>query len=260
MQIIYPSELFQPKRPDEAFAQEYYCTREKGLHCLLLSSDAAAMGDYRFSSPFLSDHVIWRGWMMSALEYRQLHHAVTVRGAAMMTSPEDYLRCHHLPGWYNLCRDFTPETRVVHPDVDFDALLAELQWPVCFVKDYVKSLTTSRGSVAHNANEIREIVQLLKKFRGEIEGGICLRRFESFKPHSEKRYFVLNKQVYAADGDVSTSVREIASRIDSSFFTIDMIENTLGEPRLVEIGDGQVSDLKEWPVTRFVEMLAKQME
>jgi len=39
-----------------------------------------------------------------------------------------------------------------------------------------------------------------------------------------------------------------------------MTENMLGEPRLVEIGDGQVSDLKKWPVTRFVEMLAKQME
>jgi len=256
VQIIYPAQLFSPRIPDEAYAQEYECAREKGLHCLLLSSDAAAMGEYRFSTAFQPGNpAIWRGWMMSDQEYRQLCSAVAKKGVEMMTSPEAYLRCHYLPGWYDLCREFTPETEVVAADADFDALLSRLPWPAFFVKDYVKSLTTARGSVAHNAEEVREIIQLLQKFRGEITGGICLRRFEDFRKESEKRYFVLHKKVFAADDFIPESVKEIAERIESPFFSVDMIENKQGELRLVEIGDGQVSDSKAWPVDRFIGML-----
>jgi hypothetical protein len=47
-------------------------------------------------------------------------------------------------------------------------------------------------------------------------------------------------------------VIEIAQLVDAPFFSIDMIENDAGQLRLIEIGDGQVSDIKEWPVERFV--------
>nr|UKE84930.1 ATP-grasp domain-containing protein [Pectobacterium sp. PL152] len=33
-----------------------------------------------------------------------------------------------------------------------------------------------------------------------------------------------------------------------------MAENTAGELRLIEIGDGQVSDIKEWNVDKFLQM------
>jgi hypothetical protein len=261
MQIIYPSQLFHPTIPDETFEQEFYCAQQQGIHCLLLSSDAAAMGEYRFSAPFEAEvPVIWRGWMMAGDEYQQLHQAVAKRGATLMTSPEDYLRSHHLTGWYSLCRDFTPETHITERDADFDKLVEELQWPAYFVKDYVKSLTTQRGSVAHNAGEIREIIALLEKFRGQIEGGICLRRFEHFDDQSEKRYFVLNKRIYASDDTIPEQVIAIAQRIERPFYSIDMAINDSGKLRLIEIGDGQVSDIKEWAVERFVQMLLSSVD
>lgn len=256
MQIIYPSQLFHPTMPDETFEQEYYCAQQKGIHCLLLSSDAAAMGEHRFSKPFQAGiPVIWRGWMMTGDEYQQLHRAVAKRGATMMTSPEDYLRSHHLTGWYSLCLDFTPDTQIVRRDADFDKLVEQLQWPAYFVKDHVKSLTTKRGSLARNAEEIREIIELLEKFRGNIEGGICLRRFEHFEDQSEKRYFVLKKRIHAADGFIPEQVIEIAQRMEAPFYSIDMAINSSGKLRLIELGDGQVSDIKEWTVERFVQML-----
>nr|WED69605.1 ATP-grasp domain-containing protein [Pectobacterium colocasium] len=49
-------------------------------------------------------------------------------------------------------------------------------------------------------------------------------------------------------------VAEIAQHISSPFFSIDMAENTAGELRLIEIGDGQVSDIKEWNVDKFLQM------
>ena len=123
-----------------------------------------------------------------------------------------------------------------------------------FVKDYVKSLTTSRGSVAINADEIREIIKSIEHYRGKIEGGISLRRFEDLIKDSERRYFVLNGKAFSADDTLPDRVLEIAQRINAPFFSIDIAVNNAGQLRLIEIGDGQVSDIKEWPVERFVQI------
>ncbi|MBA7846395.1 ATP-grasp domain-containing protein [Klebsiella sp. RHBSTW-00484] len=256
LQIIYPNDMLHPSQPDETFLTEYTHACQSNIHCLLLSSEAAALGEYRFSSHFLADTpVLWRGWMLRQDEYEGLSCAVEKKGSRLLTSSQEYLRCHHLPGWYESCRDVTPETIVTHADADFDALTSEWQWPAYFVKDYVKSLTTSRGSIARNSQEIREIIGLLKQYRGEIEGGICLRRVEQFDTTSEKRFFVLNGQVHSPDDNIPTEVIEIAARIHSPFYSIDVIRDESRSLRLVEIGDGQVSDIKDWPVERFVKML-----
>ncbi|MBK5072993.1 ATP-grasp domain-containing protein [Budviciaceae bacterium CWB-B4] len=256
IQIVYPSDLLHATMPDENFAQEYQQAQQSGIHCLLLSSEAAALGKYRFSTKFNADiPVIWRGWMMDKDEYQQLHEAVDKQGVHLLTSVDAYLNCHHLVGWYSLCQNFTPKTVIVSADADFDTLVKQLQWPAYFVKDYVKSLTTTRGSVAHDAKEIQEVINLLKQYRGQIEGGICLRHFEHFDQQSERRYFVLKGQVYSSDNHIPMLVTEIAKRIESPFFTIDMVINDAGELRLIEIGDGQVSDIKEWSVERFVQIL-----
>ncbi|WP_238582614.1 ATP-grasp domain-containing protein [Trabulsiella odontotermitis] len=140
------------------------------------------------------------------------------------------------------------------PDADFDTLTRQLQWPAYFVKDYVKSLTTSRGSVAKNADEIREVLKLIAHYRGTIEGGVSVRRFESFVLDTERRYFVLNGKVFSADDVVPEQVEAIARCVNTPFYSIDVVKNTDGELRLVEIGDGQVSDVKEWDIEKFVAM------
>jgi hypothetical protein len=66
--------------------------------------------------------------------------------------------------------------------------LSELEWRKFFIKDYVKSLKTSVGSMIDEPSEIRTVVAEMKKFRGVIEGGLCIRRVEDFIPETEKRY------------------------------------------------------------------------
>lgn len=255
MQIIYPSDYFDPTKVDEVFEMEFSTARLSGLKCYLLSTEHAAAGKYRFSQNFEPETpVIWRGWMLNTEEYQQLHRAVLLCGGQMLESYDDYIRCHHITGWYEICKKYTPETVLVSADADFDQLTEQLQWPCYFVKDYVKSLTTSRGSVARSADEIREVVKSIEHFRGKIEGGVCLRRFENFVAESERRYFCLNGKVFSADGIVPDVIIEISQLIDAPFFSIDMIENDLGQLRLIEIGDGQVSDIKEWQVERFVQI------
>lgn len=259
MQIIYPGNYSNPALPDDIFEEEYYFAKKQHIPCLLLHPESTVTGKYQFSGTFKPDiPVIWRGWMLNTEEYRQLHRAVALHGGTMLSSVDDYIRNHHITGWYERCREFTPETVITSADANFDELICDLRWPAYFVKDYVKSLTTNRGSIAENADEIREIIKLIAHYRGEIEGGVCLRHIEYFIDNTERRYFILNKVVYSADNNIPRIVYDIADKINTPFFSADIAENTEGELRLIEIGDGQVSDTKEWDMEKFISMLHNQ--
>lgn len=99
------------------------------------------------------------------------------------------------------------------------------------------------------------MVAELRDYRGRIEGGLCVRRVEDFVPGSEQRYFVLKGVGYAAGGEpVPRVVRQCAERIVSPFFSVDVARRSDGEMRVVEIGDGQVSDLVGWSAERFASL------
>jgi ATP-grasp domain, R2K clade family 3 len=87
-----------------------------------------------------------------------------------------------------------------------------------------------------------------------IEGGLCVRRVEDFIAGSERRCFVLNRTPYAAEPDatIPESATYCAEAIASPFFSVDVARRVDGVERIVEIGDGQVSDVVGWSVERFV--------
>lgn len=63
----------------------------------------------------------------------------------------------------------------------------------------MKSLKTSLGSIIERPEDIHIVVAEMEKYRGTIEGGLCVRRVEDFIPTTERRYFVLNNKPYGAD-------------------------------------------------------------
>lgn len=66
------------------------------------------------------------------------------------------------------------------------------------------------------------------------------------------------RKVFSYSGVVPEIVECIAARIDSPFFSVDVVLSSKGRPRLIELGDGQVSDRKNWPASRFVAILEDQ--
>jgi len=64
------------------------------------------------------------------------------------------------------------------------------------------------------------------------------------------------------EDDIPVIVKTVAQRIKAPFFSVDIArrrpEGDDGDAdwRLIELGDGQVSDKKDWPLDRFVEVLA----
>jgi hypothetical protein len=92
--------------------------------------------------------------MLRPERYAALKEAIEARGARAVVSAEAYRRCHYLLGWYAHCQNLTPKTIFLSKDDDLSRALAATGWHAYFVKDYVKSLTTTRGSVARNDAEV----------------------------------------------------------------------------------------------------------
>lgn len=201
--------------------------------------------------------VIYRGWMLSAALYEALIAGIKKFDAEPLTDKVTYLSTHHFPNWYPLVSEFTPETRIFPAEVDLAAELRGLNWPEYFIKDYVKSLKTSIGSRISSPEQAAIVVEEMQRCRGTIEGGYCVRRTEDFLPETEKRYFVLDGIPYSMGKVIPDIVKECARRIQSRFFSVDIVQRKDGGLRLVELGDGQVSDLTGWTTERFGDIFAE---
>jgi hypothetical protein len=254
MHFLFAADPLRPRSVDEHYAPQNAAFASAGFSTSPIADEVLETGSGLGDLPAGST-VVYRGWMIDERQYRTLASAVERRGGALLTSPDAYLRTHHLPLWYPRLRDLTPETVILPPDVDLEAELRRLAWPAFFIKDYVKSLKTSGGSLLSDPAAAGHLADQMRLYRGVIEGGFCIRRVERFQPESEKRYFVLRGRAFAAlPQTVPEIVVDVASRIDSPFFSVDVAMNDEKKLRVVEIGDGQVSDLVGWTVEAFVRM------
>jgi hypothetical protein len=255
LHFVFPSDPLNAKRPDETFRSQMDALNAVGLETSLISID-----DRKIAPIPAAATVVYRGWMLAETEYGQLLALIEKAGGTPFTSVDAYLSCHHLPRWYSRLEGLTPETKVFSSgQPDLTTALRALGWAKFFVKDYVKSLKTSVGSVISDPAQIDVIVSEMRKYRGTIEGGICVRRFESLVPNSETRYFVLDGKAHAslAEMPIPEIASDVARRIDSPFFSIDIARHEDGRLRIIELGDGQVSDLVGWSPERFAQIWAQ---
>lgn len=267
MHFIYPSDPLRPKLPDEIYADEWEAIQAVGFLASVFSFEDFQCGTFRPHPPIPSGSlVVYRGWMLSASDYESLLSALSRAGTSPLTDLPTYLLAHHLPNWYPLLADLTPETKIFPLDCDLESELRALNWPEYFIKDYVKSLKTSVGSRVSKPEEVATVLAEMRKFRGTIEGGHCVRRVENFAPNSERRFFVVDSVAHAPEGvqhhtlqgvGMVQIVGECAKRIRSRFFSVDVAQRVDGRLRVVEIGDGQVSDIVGWTAERFADVFAK---
>ncbi|HSX89862.1 MAG TPA: ATP-grasp domain-containing protein [Pseudomonas sp.] len=256
MRLLYPSDPLDSKLPDESYKEEFDAALAAGISASLFSFEDFESGILKIRPEALpGETVLYRGWMLTPELYERLSSALHSKGVITFTNPDQYKLCHHLPEWYPHLTDLTSETIVLKSDANFQKELGQLNWPGFFIKDYVKSLNTAGGSLVDTPDQIGAVVQLIQKYRGQIEGGVCVRKRENYIEGTERRYFVLNGKPYAAAGNVPNIVNVCAQIIRSPFFSVDVVLRSDDVIRVVELGDGQVSDRKEWEAERFAQML-----
>src|SRR5262249_24547767 len=111
MRLLYPTSPLQLREPDELYAEEHAAALGAGFDVSLFSFEEFTAGSFRARPAISSDDtVLYRGWMVTPAQYRQLYLEISRFGAGMLTSPEQYELCHHLPRWYPTLAEFTPET------------------------------------------------------------------------------------------------------------------------------------------------------
>ena len=254
MRFVYPQSVLSPRLPDEMFQEEAAVMAQAGFAVSRINCEKLGTSTSKIIPPITDgETVVYRGWMLSPSEYENFCNSVIAAGGQPFTSRLQYLATHYLPNWYQAIADLTPETIVLSRDADWVRALTELGWPRFFVKDYVKSLKTSVGSLIERPEDVHIIASEMQKYRGFIEGGLCIRRVEDFLPETEKRYFILDNNPYGPEpqGTIPDLVFDCARRIESHFFSVDVVCRSDGQFRIVEIGDGQVSDVVGWTVERF---------
>lgn len=260
VQILYPLNPLTPTAADEPYQAEYLAAIAAGIPCSLFDFDALPTGEFRPRPALKADEpTLYRGWMLTPQRYQLLESAIRQCGSRPITSSAQYARCHHLPGWYAQCQPWTAETLFfpVEPGIDASIVSSarSLNWSAYFVKDYVKSNTGDKGSIAYSPAEIPPILAQISLYRGEIEGGIALRQLENYLTETECRYFVVNGQPFGPEGDVPPLVKLVAQTITAPFYSVDIVANTQGDLRLVELGDGQVSSVKNGSLAWFINVL-----
>jgi len=250
--FLFPKSMLTSK-VDEAFADQYAALKAAGHPCAIINENKIT-GD-----SLVGHKVVYRGWMMDATTYGRLCDAIYAAGGHPFTSMLDYLSCHHLPNWYPYLKGLTPETAFFPKGCDIEAEITKLDWGWVFIKDYVKSNKSALGSVVSRPDQAPDIVAEMVKFRGHIEGGLCVRRF--VPTNHELRFFVLNGKVHHhvhSFSDVSyvALAHDVAKLIPALFYSIDIAMSMDGAqvPVVVEIGDGQVSDIVGWTPEQFAKI------
>ncbi|WOX26263.1 ATP-grasp domain-containing protein [Streptomyces solicathayae] len=271
--VLYCADPLHDRRADGHFAAEAREVRAQGGTRALVDHDALLRGDAQRAVahvPEGSGPCWYRGWMIPVDRYRDLARELARRGAPLIVTPDRYRAAHELPGWYREFAELTPAgawTEEGALGVDVAALARRLPPGPGIVKDYVKSRKHEWDEACyvpdlHDPAELARVVGRFTELQGEwLAGGIVLRAFELYeKPVSaatELRVWWLDgapRLVTAhPDGPAAhdpdpvpapelARIADAVARLGCRFVTTDLARRTDGVWRVVEVGDGQVSD------------------
>jgi ATP-grasp domain-containing protein len=266
--LLVPADPLHPRRADEHFADEARSARDTGLPVALVDHDTltsdGADADRALAGLVVAGSgsaAVYRGWMLRSGQYAAFAEALTHRGVALCTTAEQYRQAHELPGWYPALAAVTPPSVwTTGADRDgFDHACRQLGSGPAVLRDYTKSMkhywheavyipdvadTDAAWTVADRFRQLRD---------DEFTGGYVLRRFERFGSAEVRTWWVHGtcrlvgphpdtpQDHPPADLDLS-AVTPLVAALRLPFVTVDLARRADGAWRVIELGDGQVSD------------------
>ncbi|GAB2600902.1 hypothetical protein Aab01nite_64550 [Paractinoplanes abujensis] len=257
--LLVPHDVLRPRRPDEHFAAEAAAAELVGL----VDHDALAAGEPERAVarvPAYRGTVVYRGWMLGSSAYAGFAAALATRGLTLRTGAAEYRRAHELPGWYDALAAFTPESRwTTGDDRDaFEAARTALGEGPAVLRDYTKSMKHHWDEAAYipdlaDAARAWEVARRMRELRDdEFTGGFVLRRFERFEQAEARTWWAGGTcRLVSAHPDTPDDVpplelpaglAEAVAGLALPFVTVDLARRADGVWRVVELGDGQVSD------------------
>jgi hypothetical protein len=279
--VLFCSDPLAPTRVDPQFAAQAACVRALGATVALIDHDAllaGRVGEAVRQIPRDLGMAWYRGWMIPTDFYRELDDALIGRNSRLIVDPDAYRSAHEFPGWYDTVRDVSPAG-----EWTFHANLADVPLVVrnlslgpgpAIVKDFVKSRKHEWDeacyipSLADRATTARVVSRFIELQGDDLQGGLVFRAYEDFGDSPEARVWWVDgapvlvtahpdtpAQTPAPDlAHISAAVHNLGCR----FVTTDVAQRRDGVWRVIEVGDGQVSDFPAGvdPVLLFEPLLA----
>lgn len=273
MNILFPNNPLEPREVEPDFADQAAAADEVGFSTHLISFEAlvheSAADRAVRRVPEGAGPCLYRGWMLQPPAYAALAGALEARGAPFVVSPESYAYAHHLPGWYDDFHLVTARTEwTASADIEeARAALGRLPPGPAIVKDYVKS-AKHRWHEACFIPDVRDEQAALTVVRAfvveqgdDLNGGIVLRAFRPYPSHGseertgmpvidERRVFLWRRKPLPLIGDEDLLLRDprieaAIARLRSPFVSLDLARLNDDNWEVVEVGDGQVSGLRD---------------
>jgi hypothetical protein len=263
MMLLVPSDVLRPRRVDEHFAAEADAARAAGHQVALVDHDALTRGEPHPAVTRVPAHpdAVYRGWMLDSGSYAGFAAALAGRGVRLRTGPQQYRCGHEFPGWYPALAPFTPMSAwTAGTDrATFDAARRAVGSGPGVLRDYTKSMKHYWHEAAYipdlaDAAGAWSIARRLCELRAEgLTGGFVLRRFEHFTGAEVRTWWIDGVcQLVTAHPDTpdqlppaEVQVPGLAAAIAGlglPFVTVDLARRADGVWRVIELGDGQVSD------------------
>lgn len=280
MKIIFCDSVIDNKRVEPDYETEYNSAKENGFETAIFSFEELQEGNINTALKHIkSSHhkelAIYRGWMMTPTIYDQFYDGLLKKNIQLINTPTEYKHCHYLPESYAKISEQTPKSNWTK-DISEDAIIElsnEFGSQPIIVKDYVKSEKHNWNDACFipNASDKTNVSKITDRFlelRGDyLNEGIVFRAFielEFLTEHSkskmpltkEFRIVFLNKKIvqifnYWDEGTYDSEkpdiifFQNIAAKIESNFFTMDVAKKKKGGWIIMELGDGQVAGLPD---------------
>ncbi|HEX6780189.1 MAG TPA: ATP-grasp domain-containing protein [Ktedonobacterales bacterium] len=284
MRLIFCADPLDRRRVDSMYEREAEAARRAGLDYALLNFEAlvdeqdAVAATGRIAAAASPEVGIYRGWMLRPVAYERLYEALASLNIFLLTSPSAYRHCHYLPESYPVIEGQTPQSvwLKLEDGLSTEQIMDALQpfgGKPLILKDYVKSRKHEWSEACYipSAADRAAVERVVKRFLAlqgpELNEGLVFREFVPFEPlgtHAksgmpltkEYRLFFLDGKrllavpyweaaAYDALLPPDDLFQEVARRVQSLFFTMDVARRLDGEWMIVELGDGQVAGLPE---------------
>ncbi|MCU0447427.1 MAG: ATP-grasp domain-containing protein [Microscillaceae bacterium] len=282
--ILFCESPFQTNKVDEDFEDQFISAKENGFETLLFnfedltSADRFSVVTKRIKQNEELATVIYRGWMLTPKQYSILYNELLSKNYKLINTVEEYQNCHYLPDNLRFIENRTPKTVFEKFDSEnsIDKLIEKSKifgQKSVILKDYVKSEKHDWETAcfvldASDTDKLKQTINKLIELRDKyLNEGIVVREFvelnnltihsKSGMPLTEEyRLFFCNKKIlgiydYWEEGEYkhskpdTTEFEEIAKRVESNFFSMDIARQKNGELIIIELGDGQVAGLPD---------------
>lgn len=247
LNIVLPS-LPYSRALDPMWADEAAEARRLGCHVCAFDAEQPRL----YQAPVAAWPTLYRGWMLPPEGYEQLA-ALT----PLLVSPTQYLASHYATGWYAAVAPLTPRS-VFAPASQAGPVVDNFLHTSG--RSFVKSLSKSFGPNSV-VTSLADLAALVRKHGIGPDEQLFIREFVALADRPEERFFAVRGAAFGASGQpLPARLRPVLAALQSRwFYTIDVAYTAADEAIIIEVGDGQVSDTKEWQLADLYHTVLRRL-